>query len=175
VFRGTADDDGRSGQQIGRREVEMVEQAEGAARPRRRLSLVSLMLAVILVGVTLSVPHAGAVTGWQNFGSGSGVGRGEFGSPDVWIQSTTKQNPVRVRFMVTGKDIRTHVSWDIFCFNNSNFNTRRASGDFNTTPPITKDISNGSWVSNFQFCELDVNAYHFENGDVQVKLQAKYP
>jgi hypothetical protein len=155
----------------------MVEHVERPVRPRRRLSLVSSMLAAMLVATTLSVPHAGAATAWKNFGSASGVGRGEFGNPSVSTQSTTKQNPVRVRFMVTGKAVQSEVFWDIECWNDFNFNYRFASGSFTKKPPITKDISNGGWVSNFQFCELDVSVFRFGGGggDLQVKLQAKYP
>jgi aryl-phospho-beta-D-glucosidase BglC (GH1 family) len=154
----------------------MVQHTVGASRPTRRLSLVSSMLAAMLVAVTLWVPHAGAATAWKNFGSASGVGRGEFGNPSVSTQSTTKQNPVRVRFKVTGKAVRTEIWWDIECWNDFNFAYRSASGNFTRKPPITKDISNGGWVSNFQFCELDVSAFRFGGGgDVQVKLQAKYP
>jgi hypothetical protein len=154
----------------------MVEHAETAARPRRRLSLVSSMLAAMLVATTLSVPHAGAATGWKNFGSASAVGRGDFGNPNVSTQSTTKQNPVRVRFVVTGDAVKTEIWWDIECWNDFNFKYRTSSGTFTSRPPITKDISNGGWVSNFQFCELDVSAFRFGgSGDVQVKLQARYP
>jgi hypothetical protein len=152
----------------------MVEHAE-RARPSGRLSLVSLALAAMLVAVTLSVPHAGAATPWQNFGSASAHGRGTLGNASVYVNSTTKPNPNRVRFTVSGTQIRTRISWNIFCWNESNFKSRSASGSFRTTPPFTKDISNGSWVSNFQFCNLDVSAYQLDPGQVSVKLQARYP
>jgi hypothetical protein len=134
------------------------------------------MLAAMLIVGTLSVPHAGAATPWKNFGNGSAIGRGDFGNPLLTVQSTTKQNPVRVRFMVTGDAIKTDISWDIECWNDFNFKSRFASASFTTKPPVTKDLSNGSWVSNFQFCELDVSADRFGGGgSLQVKLQAKYP
>jgi hypothetical protein len=55
------------------------------------------------------------------------------------------------------------------------FRSRTASGSFPRILPVTKDISNGGWVSNFQSCELDVTAYHFDTGKVKVTLQARYP
>jgi len=144
-------------------------------RSRRRPALVSSLLVATLAAVTLSVPQASAVTPWQNFGSGSARGRGEFGDPSLRVESTTKQNPTRVRFVVSGRQIRTDISWDIFCFNNSNFRIRTASGSLTKRLPFTKDISNGSWVSNFQFCELSVSAFYFDTGQLSVKLQARYP
>jgi hypothetical protein len=157
------------------KEIVMVEHSVGASRPRRRLPLMSSLLAAMLAAVTLSVPQAGAVTSWKKFGGASAVNRGTFSWPDVSVRSTTKQNPVRVRFVVTGKAIKTRVSWSIDCWNESTFKNRSASGSFSRKPPITVDISNGSWVSNFQFCALYVSAYHFQPGDLQLKLQAKYP
>jgi hypothetical protein len=153
----------------------MVQHTAGASRPRRRLSFASSMLAAMLAAVTVSVPHAGAVTAWKNFGSASAVSRGTFSWPDVDVRSTTRQNPARVRFLVRGRQVKTRVSWDIDCWNESTFKFRTASGSFSRKPPITVDISNGTWVSNFQFCALSVSAYHFETGDLQVKLQARYP
>jgi hypothetical protein len=132
-------------------------------------------LAATLVAVTLSVPHAGAATPWQNFGSASAHGRGTLGSASVDVDSTTKQNPNRVRFVVGGSAIRTRISWSIFCWNESNFKSRSASGSFRTTPPFTKDITNGGWVSNFQFCSLSVFVYQLDAGQMSVKLQARYP
>jgi hypothetical protein len=80
-----------------------------------------------------------------------------------------------VRFTVSGRQIRTEITWSICCFNNSNFNTRRASGNLAARLPFTKDITNGGWVSNFQFCELDVFAFYIDTGALSVKLQARYP
>jgi hypothetical protein len=157
------------------KEVVMVHCTKPSPRPRRPFALVSLSLATMLVATTLAVPGADARTSWRTFGAGSASGRGEFGSPSVSVSSTTRKNPENVRFAVSGRRVRTDVSWSIFCWNDSDFASRSASGSFTARLPITRDLTKAGRVSRFQFCEVDVFAFYIDTGKLSVRMHARYP
>ena len=135
-----------------------------------------LVLAILTVlALVAFMPPAQAGASWRSVASGYAIGRGTWGNPDVSIQGTTGRNPEVLRFRIEGKDQSTNVYWDVRCWNgNDPFNDVTASGSFSSTPPITVDIT-AVTVSNYQWGELDVDAYHFENGLLRVKLEAQYP
>lgn len=132
----------------------------------------TLVVGMLLAGTWAAV----ALTSWKTFGNGVASGKGSLGSPVVSLTSTTNRNPEELRFVVTspdGKNRKTDVSWSVWCWNENNFNNKFASGSFERILPITKVIK-GVNVARWDFCELDVFAFHIDTGKLKVVLQAKY-
>jgi hypothetical protein len=125
--------------------------------------------------VALIVPGSiSADTSWQGFGSATGTGRGDYGSPWLTVNSTTRRHPtyVRVQFRDSTRTKRTNIRWDIFCWTQTGFRTwdRGGNGDYSLPRTITWDVPN--WVD---YCEVDASAYHFDAGSLSIRLQARYP
>lgn len=143
-------------------------------RSHRILALVvAAALAAGLAGASDTAANA-TPTAWQVFGNGSATGRGRYGSPEVGIDSTTQEDPVAIRYLVQGVPRRSvSVYWSIWCWNENSWDDVNASGSYDATLPITRRITQVT-VTAWDYCQLDVSAYDFENGTLTVKLQAQY-
>ena len=136
-----------------------------------------LVLAILTVlALVAFMPPAQAGASWRSVASGYAIGRGTWGNPDVFDSRNNWEKPRSTE--IPHRRHRTRVPTsigDVRCWNgNDPFNDVTASGSFSSTPPITVDIT-AVTVSNYQWGELDVDAYHFENGLLRSEARGSVP
>ena len=151
------------------------------------------LAAVALAAASLvSGSQAGALTGWKTFGSSTARGVGVLGRDAqgtlvfdlvvVGMDSTTKANPKRLRFVATGPETgKAHIEWYLDCWD-PGADFRVTSGTIAATRlPRTVDLSNKvGGVSNWTRCTAGVrvdypaDGFRPTAGVVRVVLQARY-
>jgi hypothetical protein len=143
-----------------------------------RLAMVALLLAMPLGALG---NQAGALTTWRTFGSGSARGWGNLGagvvdSSVVYLDSTTRQNPERLRLVVNGPRAgRANIRWHMFCGNSPTDIRESRFNSFNAQLPRIVDLSNRlGGVRNWRSCSVDAQVSYFRLGTVRLLLQARY-
>jgi hypothetical protein len=156
--------------------------------------LMGLAVAALAAASLFSSSQTGALTPWRTFGSATARGIGVIGrEPDgsrfddtviVGMDSTTRVNPKRLRFVATGPDTgRAQIGWFVDCWD--------PGGDFRfvdgtltpTRLPRTVDLTNkAGGVFNWTLCTAGVRVEYPDPrvasrpvaGVVKVLLQARY-
>jgi hypothetical protein len=143
-----------------------------------RLAVVALLVALALGALG---SQAGALTPWRTFGSGTARGLGNLGSgvvdsSTVFLDSTTRTNPERLRLVIRGPRAgRAHIEWHMVCGSSAiGFReTRRFS--FNARLPLVVDLSNRlGGVRNWDACGVDALVSYGRAGAVTLLMQARY-
>jgi hypothetical protein len=156
--------------------------------------IVVLAVAALAAASLFSSSQTGALTPWRTFGSATARGIGVMGRDTegtriddtviVGIDSTTRANPKRLRFVATGPDTgRAQIGWFVDCWD--------PGGDFRfvegtlapTRLPRTVDLTNkAGGVFNWTLCTAGVRVEYPDPrgnsrpvaGVVKVVLQAQY-
>ena len=134
--------------------------------------------ALLVLVLALALP-AFALTGWKTFGSANSTGRGYYGAPYNYLVSTSKDHPKQVRVQVTSNSTvgrSTYVSWTLFCWK-GDFTSGTTSGSSTVTISKSKSFTQtfaNLPIANPLFCEVTITTSHGYNGNLNLKLQAKY-
>lgn len=149
-------------------------------------ALVGLLSVIVPGGGALAAGNTNA-TGWQVFGHGWAVNRGNgYGSPDIQLASVTKKNPEDVRYWIknhAGQTRDVTVYWDLECWiqvNGFRDTVTDKSGSFDATIGGNKRLfRNPGFKASAEWCQLDVWVdYDFanfaDNGRLTMKFQAEY-
>jgi hypothetical protein len=156
---------------------------------RRKLVAALVAAAALVTGIA---GEASALTVWQNFGYAEGRGVGRIGRDEegnlivdqvaVYVESTTKANPARLRFRVRGTG-RAAIAWYLGCWNGpgnapdeyANIGTREAPITRMRLLPFTLDLSERlGGIRNWNRCSLGVAAVSLREGYLRVSEQARY-
>ena len=143
-----------------------------------RLAMVAFLVAMPLGAIGA---QAGALTPWQTFGSGAARGLGNIGSGVVdfslvYVDSTTRQNPERLRLVISGPRAgKANIRWHMFCGNSATDFRESRVNSFNVRLPRIVDLSNKlGGVSRWRSCAVDAQVSYRREGAIRLLLQARY-
>jgi hypothetical protein len=153
-----------------------------------RKKLAALVAAALMAVPVLSGSQAQALTAWQNFGLGFGRGVGTIGRDSqgnlqvdqivVYVESTTKRDPARLRFRIRGQG-RAGIAWYLTCWNGANDTANVGTRDDPIVRvrrlPFTLNLSDRlGGVRNWERCSLGVAVASLREGTVRLFLQSRY-
>ncbi len=147
-------------------------------KPAPRLAMLALLVALPFGAFGA---QAGALTPWRTFGNGAASGLGNLGSgvvdfSVVYVDSTTRQNPERLRLVVNGPRAgRANIRWHMICGNSpTDFRESRVNS-FHVQLPRIVDLTNKlGGVSRWRSCLVDAQVSYRRAGTIRLLLQARY-
>lgn len=143
----------------------------------RLLAMGAVVLATLLLaGMTTQVA---ATESWETVGYSWARGRGEHGTPQAFVATTTKREPSAVQIHVYTDDPKpkvTHVYWRIDCWKKGDERTEFLSDTGNRDLPFVKEFSRTDLPMDIDpdYCQVRVSAEHEQRGRVNVKVRAQY-
>ncbi|MEX1209078.1 MAG: hypothetical protein WEE36_10845 [Acidimicrobiia bacterium] len=66
------------------------------------------------------------------------------------------------------------VNWNLYCFNATGFDTRYVSGSRDDVNLPFKKSVGGTWIRDYDYCNLDVWAFSIDEGEIKLRERARY-